>query len=85
MAEPFIHLVDDDEPVRIAHATLLRREGLTVRTYGHAAEFLRSWDRGDPGCIVSELRVPGLTGLTLQTIVAKSIPFRSCLSLDRRT
>jgi two-component system response regulator FixJ len=61
-----IHLIDDDEAVRQALAFLLATAGHAVRVYESAEAFLEGagWVQG--GCIVSDVRMPGLDGLALQ-------------------
>ena len=64
-AEPIVFVVDDDESVRVALKRLLRSMGLNVETFSSAQQFL-SRDRYDgPGCIVLDVRMPGLSGLDL--------------------
>ena len=64
-ATPVVHVVDDDASFLVALARLLRAAGYTVRTFASAAEFLAQ--RGDAaGCVVADLRMPGMDGLDLQ-------------------
>jgi len=66
MSAPVVHVVDDDEAMRVALARLLRAEGHEVRTYESAGDFLiNSLDQG-PGCVVLDLQMPGPSGLELQ-------------------
>ena len=66
MSAPVVHVVDDDEAMRVALARLLRAEGHEVRTYASAGDFLlNSLDQG-PGCVVLDLQMPGPSGLELQ-------------------
>jgi FixJ family two-component response regulator len=62
---PLIHLVDDDEAVRQALALLVGTVGLRVQTWAHPQEFLEGFDRQAIGAIVLDVRMPGLSGLTL--------------------
>lgn len=65
-AEPLIFVIDDDVSVRDALRNLLRSVGLQVQTFASAMEFL-SADRPDaPGCLVLDIRLPGVSGLDLQ-------------------
>lgn len=61
-----VHLVDDDEQVRRALAFLLGTAGLAVRLHESALQFLEKLDDIQPGCIVSDVRMPGMDGLDLQ-------------------
>ena len=61
-----IHIVDDDEQVRASVALLLQTEGFTTAEYDSAASFLNQLDPERPGCLILDVRMPGLTGLELQ-------------------
>ena len=61
-----VHLIDDDEAVRQALAFLLATAGHAVRVYDSAEAFLSTAGAAQPGCIVSDVRMPGLDGLALQ-------------------
>ncbi len=64
-ATPVVHVVDDDTSFLVALARLLRAAGYTVRTFASATEFLAQL--GDTaGCVVADLRMPGMDGLDLQ-------------------
>jgi FixJ family two-component response regulator len=63
---PAVHLVDDDEAVRRAMSELLEADGLIVRLFGSAEELLSAWNPAWRGCIVLDLRLPGLDGLQAQ-------------------
>ena len=67
---PIVHVVDDDESFRSAIARLLRATKYEVRTYASANDFLSRHVEGAPGCIVLDLRMPGLSGLDLQEALA---------------
>ena len=64
-AEPAVFVVDDDVSVREAIGNLLRSVGLKVEAFKTAQEFLSS-DAAGPGCLVLDVRLPGLGGLDLQ-------------------
>lgn len=66
MTDTTVHLVDDDEGVREALTVLLTEAGFAVRTYKSGTEFLEKFDPASRGCIVSDIRMPGLDGLELQ-------------------
>jgi FixJ family two-component response regulator len=67
-----VFVVDDDAAVREAIESLLRSVDLQVATFGSAAEFLRSKLPDVPGCLVLDVRLPGLSGLDFQTELAKA-------------
>lgn len=64
--EPLVYVVDDDEAVRDSLTLLLKAVGLTGRAYGSAAEFLDAYDPEQHGCLVADIRMPGMSGLDLQ-------------------
>jgi FixJ family two-component response regulator len=68
---PIIHVVDDDPSFRTAVTRLLRAAKYEVRGYASAAEFLDSDPCADPGCILLDLRMPGVGGLDLQQSLAR--------------
>jgi FixJ family two-component response regulator len=61
-----VFVIDDDQSVRDALAGLLRSVGLEVRLYGSTQEFLQSNRPDVPGCLVLDVRLPGLSGLDFQ-------------------
>ncbi|HEV8018730.1 MAG TPA: response regulator transcription factor [Steroidobacteraceae bacterium] len=63
---PTIYVVDDDEGVRNSVRFLLKSVGLTARTLASAREFLEIYKSGQPGCVVLDVRMPGMSGLELQ-------------------
>jgi len=63
---PVVFVVDDDESVRSSVRFLLRTAGIDSRAFGSAPEFLRSYDPAQPGCLVLDVRMPGMSGLELQ-------------------
>ena len=67
MGEPItIHVVDDDDLVRDSLADLLRSVGYDVRAYESASVFLSLPPKDEPGCVIVDVRMPGLSGLELQ-------------------
>jgi two-component system response regulator FixJ len=60
-----IHVVDDDEPMRESLRFLLGAANFEVRTYDSAASLLARIDVLEPGCIVTDVRMPGMDGLDL--------------------
>jgi FixJ family two-component response regulator len=64
---PTVHVVDDDPSFRISIARLLQLSGYQVAVYDRAEAFLdRLPDRQSPGCILLDVRIPGLSGPDLQ-------------------
>jgi len=63
---PVIHVVDDDEPFRTAVARLLRASGYKVVLYESGEQVLENPPGSEPGCILLDVRMPGLSGLDLQ-------------------
>lgn len=64
---PTVFVVDDDPSVREAVGSLVRSAGLQVRTYASAQEFLTEPRPDVPSCLVLDVRLPGLSGLDLQS------------------
>jgi two-component system response regulator FixJ len=61
-----VHLIDDDDAVRQALAFMLTACGFAVRTYESGLAFLDAVPKLQPGCIVTDVRMPGMDGLALQ-------------------
>jgi two-component system response regulator FixJ len=62
---PIVHIVDDDAAVRQSLAFLLGSAGLAVRLYDSATAFLAGLPELKSGCLITDLRMPGMTGLEL--------------------
>jgi FixJ family two-component response regulator len=65
-AGPAVYVVDDDPSVRVAMERLLKSVGLTVKTFASAREFLDQATPECSGCLIVDLRMPGMGGLDLQ-------------------
>lgn len=65
MSPPLAHLVDDDEAIRDAIAWLLKSRGIASTTYAKAEDFLAAWSPQLAGCVVLDMRMPGMSGLDL--------------------
>jgi len=63
---PIAYVVDDDESIRTLWRWLMESNGIAVRTFATAAEFIASYRNGDAGCLVLDLKLPGMSGLELQ-------------------
>jgi FixJ family two-component response regulator len=61
-----VHVVDDDPSLRGALESLFDSVGLQTRTYGAARDFLDASLADEPGCIVIDIRLPGMSGLEFQ-------------------
>ncbi|MAU60278.1 response regulator FixJ [Parvibaculum sp.] len=66
-----IHVVDDDEAVRSSLRMLLESAGFDVAAYASAADFLESYRSGLSGCVVADVRMPGMDGIQLQEELAQ--------------
>ena len=61
-----IRIVDDDAEVRDALSFMLSCRGWQTAAWGSAEEFLKAWRSTPPGCLLLDIRMPGMTGLDLQ-------------------
>ena len=64
--EPTVFIVEDDEAVRDSLRLMLESLGHIVASYGRADEFLEAYDPELPGCLVLDIRMPGMNGMELQ-------------------
>jgi FixJ family two-component response regulator len=69
---PIIHLVDDDASFLSATSRLLGASGFAVKTFASASDFLSQCDRDAAGCVVADLRMPGMNGIELQEALART-------------
>jgi len=60
-----VHVVDDDKAMRDSMAFLLRAENFQVQTYADAADFLNALPQIKAGCVVTDVRMPGMSGIEL--------------------
>jgi len=70
VAEPTVHIIDDDPAIRDSLALLLQSSGLKAVAYPSAESFLAVALDG-PGCLVLDVRMPGMGGLALQEELAR--------------
>lgn len=63
---PTIFVVDDDEAMRHSLVFLLQSLGQPVQAFASAEAFLAAWGRNQAGCLVTDVRMPGISGLELQ-------------------
>jgi FixJ family two-component response regulator len=64
--EPVVHIVDDDEAICSSLRMLLKSRGMPATSHGSAEAFLAKYDPEQPGCLVLDVRMPGMSGLELQ-------------------
>lgn len=68
--EPAVFIVDDDDAVRRFLGGLIESVELRVEAYASAQDFLEAYEPGSPGCLVLDVRMPGMSGLELQRELA---------------
>ena len=66
MSNRIVYLVDDDEAIRHSASFMLRHAGYTVKTYPDGMSFLDSVSEDHDGCILLDVRMPGMDGLAVQ-------------------
>jgi two-component system, LuxR family, response regulator FixJ len=66
-----IAIVDDDESVRTAVHGVLKSVGLKTRAFASAEEFLGSGHQGETACLITDIQMPGMSGLELQAALAE--------------
>jgi two-component system response regulator FixJ len=72
---PTIYVIDDDEAARDSLQFLLETAGLKARTFETAAAFLKNLPGPDSGCVITDVRMPGITGIELlKTLKARAFP-----------
>jgi len=64
-----ISVVDDDASIRVAADSLLRARGYIVSTFASAAEFLSSRQLDESSCVITDVRMPDMSGVELQTVL----------------
>jgi FixJ family two-component response regulator len=75
---PTVFLVDDDEAVRDSLSLLMKSVALTSQSFASAADFLAEYDPDCPGCLILDIRMPGMSGMELQQ---KLIEMRAILPI----
>src|SRR5262245_9791675 len=66
-----VYVIDDDAGLRDGIGTLLRSVDIAVETFGSTKEFLRSNREDIPGCLILDVRLPGMSGLEFQAELGK--------------
>jgi FixJ family two-component response regulator len=69
-ASATVFVIDDDRALASAMKALLEFEGLRVRAYHSAGEFVADYDDRSPGCVVSDVRLPDMSGVDLQNVLS---------------
>jgi RNA polymerase sigma factor (sigma-70 family) len=67
MTDPTVFVVDDDASIRDALSLLISLKGLRAAVFGSAEDFLAVYEPGWRGCLLTDLKMPGMNGLELQT------------------
>ncbi len=70
-SKPTVYIVDDDEGARESVRALVRSMGVCADTFASAEDFLEQFDTRRPGCLVTDLRMQGMTGVELQETLAE--------------
>ena len=69
--DPVVYVVDDEPDIRDAVRLLLRSVGLKVETFGLAQRFLDAYQPQQPGCLILDIRMPGMSGPDLQEALSQ--------------
>jgi len=67
MCSPTIHVIDDDDSFLLAFSRLMRASGFTVKLFTRPEDFLADIPKDAAGCVISDLCMPGMSGLDLQS------------------
>jgi FixJ family two-component response regulator len=65
--EKMVAVIEDDESYRVAVQRLLKSEGFSVQSFASAEDFLGSGQQHETGCLITDIRMPGMSGLDLQS------------------
>jgi FixJ family two-component response regulator len=66
---PTIAIIDDDDEVRVAIESLIKSHGLEVRGFASAEEFLGSPTMDQTACLITDVQMPGMSGVDLQDVL----------------
>ncbi|MEZ5524027.1 MAG: response regulator transcription factor [Pseudomonadales bacterium] len=64
--KPTVFIIDDDEAMRDSLGLLMRSVGINYETYSNAQSFLENYEESRSGCLLLDIRMPGMSGLDLQ-------------------
>ena len=67
--EPTVYVIDDDESIRELLTWLMARNGIRCQSFPDARSFLKAYRTDAPGCLILDLRMPGMSGLDLQAML----------------
>jgi FixJ family two-component response regulator len=70
-SETTIFIIDDDRAIRIALESLLGSVGQSCKTFASVQEFLADWREGAAGCLLLDVRLPGINGLEFQSQISR--------------
>lgn len=70
-ARRMIHIVDDEEAIRRSAGFMLKTSGYAVSTYASGDAFLQAAKDAEPGCVLLDVRMPGMDGLEVQQVMAE--------------
>jgi RNA polymerase sigma factor (sigma-70 family) len=70
-SESTVFVVDDDQAMRHSLKWLIESAGLRVRTFAAAEDFLQTYYPGQAGCLLLDVRMPGMSGLDLQSYLVR--------------
>ena len=62
-----VAIIEDDESYRVAVRRLLKSAGFSVQSFASAEDFLNSGEQRETGCLIADIRMPGMSGLDLQS------------------
>ncbi len=68
--EKLISIIDDDESLRMALVGLVRSLGYRSQGFGSAEEYLGNGDLGGSACLITDIQMPGMTGIDLKKLLA---------------
>ena len=74
LVKPIVAVVDDDPRVRESLESLMASAGLTACVFSRAEDFLRGGDLASAGCLITDVRMPGMDGVALQRHVRSLRP-----------
>lgn len=69
MSDPTVFVVDDDASIRDALSLLISLKGMRASVFSSAEDFLAVYDASWRGCLLTDLKMPGMNGLDLQTVL----------------
>ena len=79
-SRPLVAIVDDDDSLRDATSNLLQAAGFSTATFADAESFLKSAGRARAECVVTDMRMPGMSGVELhQQLAASGVPIPTVL------